>query len=194
MGRRWPCGFGVLCLLAELPFWLQEEITEDDIEDGFKNMFQQLAGEVGTAVPRQALGRPRQGPGVARGRDPWPSGCREQGLPKKGLLGTLVMSWGLSVPPTKKQMLQLSPAVPRVCWEQDFGEGEVSRGPGSCRHAGHVVAPCCAVKRAGMCGQKCGKERGEEQGAANAAAAAAAGHGNQRLRAQDHPEQSHREA
>uniref|UniRef100_A0A8B9UBJ7 Calpain-1 catalytic subunit n=1 Tax=Anas zonorhyncha TaxID=75864 RepID=A0A8B9UBJ7_9AVES len=45
VGRRWPCGFGVLCLLAELPFWLQEEITEDDIEDGFKNMFQQLAGE-----------------------------------------------------------------------------------------------------------------------------------------------------
>lgn len=101
-------------MLAELPFWLQEEITEDDIEDGFKNMFQQLAGEVGTAVPRQALGSPRQGPGVGRGRDPWPSGCREQGLPKKGLLGTLVMSWGLLVPPTKKQMLQLSPAVPRV--------------------------------------------------------------------------------
>uniref|UniRef100_A0A493T2B9 Calpain catalytic domain-containing protein n=1 Tax=Anas platyrhynchos platyrhynchos TaxID=8840 RepID=A0A493T2B9_ANAPP len=130
-----------------------EEITEDDIEDGFKNMFQQLAGEVGMAVPRQALGSPQRLPGVARGRDPWPSGCREQGLPKKGLLGTLVMSWGLLVPPTKKQMLQLSPAVPRVCWEQDFGEGEVRCGPGSSNHAGHVVVPCCAVKKAGMCGQ-----------------------------------------
>lgn len=71
-----------------LPFWLQEEITEDDIEDGFKNMFQQLAGEVGTAVSRQALGSPRQVPGVGKGWDPLPSDCREEGLPKGGLLWT----------------------------------------------------------------------------------------------------------
>ena len=31
-------------------FFLQEEVTEDDIDDSFKSMFAQLAGEVGSLV------------------------------------------------------------------------------------------------------------------------------------------------
>lgn len=57
---------GLNCLTCF--FWLvfpQEEISEDDVDENFKNMFQQLAGEV-SAMTMNTWGIPPGSPQIKR--------------------------------------------------------------------------------------------------------------------------------
>ena len=84
-------------MITNLSFWPQEEITEDDIEDGFKNMFLQLAGEVGTVVP--SPGKPMASLERRKGIRP----LAIRAAQSRGSVGALTVSQGPVSPMSKLQ-------------------------------------------------------------------------------------------